>query len=116
MPSSGHFAFDRRLLPYEFPWIALGQRRCQDVGIFTNWKVRQTLRRSTNFRSGAVRQKLADASTAEDVHQFVENALVKKSGRLDGSCTRPQSQRTWLATDFRLFVIDAVAEPANLSP
>jgi len=46
---------------------------------------------------------------AEDVHHFVEKALAEELGRSAGNFT-PAAAATSRGTDFRLFVIDAVAE------
>src|SRR5947199_10480013 len=47
---------------------------------------------------------------AEDVHEFVENALVEELGPLGWKLHTGRSRNELVATDFRLFVIDAAAE------
>jgi argininosuccinate lyase len=51
-----------------------------------------------------------DSSTAEDVHQFVENALVEELGPLGWKLHTGRSRNELVATDFRLFVIDAASD------
>src|SRR5260370_28759352 len=48
--------------------------------------------------------------TAEDVHHFVEKALVEELGPLGWKLHTGRSRNELVATDFRLFVIDAAAE------
>ena len=50
-----------------------------------------------------------DASAAEDVHHFVEMALIEKLGPLGAKLHTGRSRNELIATDFRLFVRDAAA-------
>ena len=51
-----------------------------------------------------------DASPAEDVHHFVEMALVERLGPLGYKLHTARSRNELVATDFRMFVKDAVLE------
>jgi argininosuccinate lyase len=105
------FAFDRRLLPYEIAVDRAWARALQGVGIFTEMEVRQTLAALDKISARAHSDKTwLDSSTAEDVHQFVENALVEELGPLGWKLHTGRSRNELVATDFRLFVIDAAAE------
>ena len=105
------FAFDRRLLPYEIAVDRAWARALQGVGIFTEMEVRQTLAALDKITARAQSDKnWLDASTAEDVHQFVENALVEELGPLGWKLHTGRSRNELVATDFRLFVIDAVSD------
>ncbi len=107
------FAFDRRLLPYEIAVDRAWAKALEPIGIFTATEVRQTL---------AALDKIADRSKtdsawlekfgadAEDVHHFVEKALVEELGPLGWKLHTGRSRNELVATDFRLFVIDAAAE------
>ena len=107
------FAFDRRLLPYELAVDRAWAKALQGVGIFTETEVRQTL--------GAL-DKIAEraksdpdwidkfGAESEDVHHFVEKALVEELGPLGWKLHTGRSRNELVATDFRLFVIDAAAE------
>src|SRR5207248_9963482 len=75
------FAVDRRLLPYEIAVDRAWAKALEPIGIFTAAEVRQTL--------GALDRILERAKTdaawfektgtgAEDVHHFVEKALVEE--------------------------------------
>jgi argininosuccinate lyase len=110
------FAFDRRLLPYEIAVDRAWAKALQSVGIFTDAEVRQTLaaldtiaRRAKND-SAWVEGFGADA---EDVHHFVEKALVAELGSLGWKLHTGRSRNELVATDFRLFVIDAAGKVQN---
>src|SRR5215813_6733808 len=77
------FAFDKRLLPYEIAVDRAWAKALQGVGIFTETEVLQTLAALDKIAERAkTDQTWIDSSTAEDVHQFVENALVEELGPL----------------------------------
>src|SRR6267154_4002361 len=108
------FSFDRRLLPYEIAVDRVWAKAMQGVGIFTELEVRQTLAALDKISARAQSDKSwLDASTAEDVHQFVENALVEEVGPLGWKLHTGRSRNELVATDFRLFVIDAAAQIRN---
>ncbi len=107
------FAFDRRLLPYELAVDRAWAKALQGVGIFTSAEVQQTLAALDKI------EKLSrtDAAwfdglgvDAEDVHHFVEKALVKELGAIGWKLHTGRSRNELVATDFRLFVIDAAAQ------
>src|SRR5882757_6329033 len=105
------FAFDRRLLPYEIAVDRSWAKALQGVGIFNEMEVRQTLAALDKISARAQTDKSwLDSSTAEDVHQFVENALVEELGPLGWKLHTGRSRNELVATDFRLFVIDAAAD------
>src|SRR6266478_4722268 len=105
------FSFDRRLLPYEIAVDRAWAKALQGVGIFTEMEVRQTLAALNKISARAQTDKSwLDSSSAEDVHHFVENALVEELGPLGWKLHTGRSRNELVATDFRLFVIDAVAE------
>src|SRR5712672_2561245 len=104
------FSFDRRLLPYEIAVDRAWAKALQAVGIFTAAEVHDTLlalddleRRIRNDPS------FLEGSTAEDVHHFVESALVHELGALGWKLHTGRSRNELVATDFRLFVKDAAA-------
>src|SRR6266478_837499 len=105
------FSFDRRLLPYEIAVDRAWAKALQGVGIFTEMEVRQTLAALNKISARAQTDKSwLDSSTAEDVHQFVENALVEELGPLGWKLHTGRSRNELVATDFRLFVIDAASD------
>src|SRR4029077_14002453 len=110
------FAFDRRLLPYEIAVDRAWAKALQSVGIFTETEVRQTLAALDTI---AVRAKNDTAwvesfgADAEDVQQCVEKALVAGLGSLGWKLHTGRSRNELVATDFRLFVIDAAGKVQN---
>src|SRR5271167_558564 len=107
------FAFDRRLLGYEIAVDRAWARALEGVGIFTEGEVRQTLAALDKIAARA-RNDAAwvdkFGADAEDVHHFVEKALVEQLGPLGWKLHTGRSRNELVATDFRLFVIDAVRE------
>ena len=107
------FAFDQRLLPYEIAVDRAWARALEPIGIFTAVEVQQTLAALDKI---ATRAKTDSAwlesfgATAEDVHHFVEKALVEELGPLGWKLHTGRSRNELVATDFRLFVIDAAAQ------
>jgi len=107
------FAFDRRLLPYEIAVDRAWAKALEPIGIFTATEVKQTL---------AALDKIAErtqsdpawvesfGADAEDVHHFVEKALVEELGPLGWKLHTGRSRNELVATDFRLFVIDAASQ------
>ncbi|HVS89118.1 MAG TPA: argininosuccinate lyase [Candidatus Acidoferrum sp.] len=105
------FAFDRRLLPYELAVDRAWAKTLQGVGILEATEAKQTLAALDKIAERAKTDKAwLDASGAEDVHHFVEKALVEELGPLGWKLHTGRSRNELVATDFRLFVIDAAAE------
>src|SRR5467141_1804507 len=105
------FAFDRRLLPYELAVDRAWAKTLQGVGILEATEVKQTLAALDKIAERAKTDRAwLDASGAEDVHHFVEKALVEELGALGWKLHTGRSRNELVATDFRLFVIDAVSE------
>jgi len=107
------FSFDRRLLPYEIAVDRAWAKALEPIGIFTAAEVKQTLAALDKI---AERSKTDPAwlesfgATAEDVHHFVEKALVEELGALGWKLHTGRSRNELVATDFRLFVTDAAAK------
>src|SRR5262250_1917355 len=107
------FAFDRRLLPYEIAVDRAWARALEPIGIFTASEVKQTLAALDKIAKRA--QSDAEwvesfGTDAEDVHHFVEKALVEELGPLGWKLHTGRSRNELVATDFRLYVIDAASE------
>jgi argininosuccinate lyase len=102
------FAFDRRLLPYELAVDRAWANALQNVGILTDVEVRDTIAALDRIASELnADPAFLDGSTAEDVHHFVESALVHELGALGWKLHTGRSRNELVATDFRLFVMDA---------
>jgi argininosuccinate lyase len=109
------FAFDRRLLPYELAVDRAWAKALQNVGILTDVEVRDTIgaldRIASELRADPA---FLNGSTAEDVHHFVESALVHELGALGWKLHTGRSRNELVATDFRLFVMNAAASLQRL--
>ena len=107
------FPFDRRLLPYEFAVDRAWAKALEPIGIFTAVEVRQTLAALDKISGRAQTDPAwvdSFGANAEDVHHFVEKALVEELGPLGWKLHTGRSRNELIATDFRLFVIDAAAQ------
>jgi len=107
------FAFDRRLLPYELAVDRAWAKALLPIGIFTHEEVQQTLAALDKIAARAESDAAwADSfgADAEDVHHFVEKALVEELGPLGWKLHTGRSRNELVATEFRLFVIDAAGE------
>jgi argininosuccinate lyase len=107
------FAFDRRLLPYEIAVDRAWAKALEPIGIFTATEVKQTLAALDKISERAKTDPgwvNSSGANAEDVHHFVEKALVEELGPLGWKLHTGRSRNELVATDFRLFVIDAAAE------
>ena len=110
------FAFDRRLLPYEIMVDRAWARALEPIGILTAAEVKQTLAALDKIAERAktdVAWLERFGADAEDVHHFVEKALVEELGPLGWKLHTGRSRNELVATDFRLFVIDAAARVQN---
>jgi argininosuccinate lyase len=104
------FSFDRRLLPYEIAVDRAWAKALQTIGIFSVAELHDTLLALDNLaRQISSDPSFLEGSTAEDVHHFVESALVHELGALGWKLHTGRSRNELVATDFRLFVIDAAA-------
>ena len=104
------FSFDRRLLPYEIAVDRAWARGLERAGVFTESEVRQTVAALGKIAERAKNDPVwVDQSglAAEDVHHFVEKALVEELGPLGWKLHTGRSRNDLVATEFRLFVIDA---------
>ena len=105
------FTFDKRLLPYEIAVDRSWAKALEPIGIFTAAEVKQTLAALDKIAERAKNdsawfEKLG--AGAEDVHHFVQKALVEELGPLGWKLHTGRSRNELVATDFRLFVIEAV--------
>jgi argininosuccinate lyase len=104
------FAFDKRLLPYEIAVDRAWARALEPIGIFTAYEVQLTLaaldRLAQRVETDAAWVARFGAD-AEDVHHFVEKALVEELGPLGWKLHTGRSRNELVATDFRLFIRDA---------
>jgi argininosuccinate lyase len=103
--------FDRRLLPQELRLDRAWARAIARAGILTNEEGQQLVAAldalETHAKSDAA---WLDNSNAEDVHHFVETALIEKLGSLGAKLHTGRSRNDMVATEFRMYVKDAARE------
>jgi argininosuccinate lyase len=107
------FAFDRRLLRYEIAVDRAWAKALLGAGIFTQAEVQQTLAALDKIAERAKNDSAWIEKVgveAEDVHHFVEKALVAELGPLGWKLHTGRSRNELVATDFRLFVMDAAGQ------
>src|SRR5258708_2205467 len=107
------FAFDRRLLPYEIAVDRAWAKALEPIGIFTATEVKQTLAALDKIAERARTDKAwleSFGATAEDVHHFVEKALVEELGPLGWKLHTVRRSKVLVATDFRLSVSAAATQ------
>ncbi|HEY1865455.1 MAG TPA: argininosuccinate lyase [Candidatus Acidoferrales bacterium] len=108
------FPFDRRLLPYELAVDRAWARAIERAGVLSAAELQQTIAALEKIAVKALAEpSWLDGSTAEDVHHFVEMALVELLGPLGFKLHTARSRNELVATDFRLFVKDASREMAR---
>ena len=104
------FPFDRRLLPYELRVNGAWAKALQAAGLLTADELASLLDALDHIASRAQSDPAwVEGSKAEDVHHFVEMALVELAGPVGWKIHTGRSRNDLVATDFRLFVKDAVA-------
>ena len=107
------FSFDRRLLPYEIAVDRAWAHAIEHVGILTSGETQKLLAALDEIAQRAEREPAwldaVAASGAEDIHHFVEMALIEKLGALGAKLHTGRSRNELIATDFRLFIKDAAA-------
>lgn len=103
--------FDRRLLPQEFTLDRAWARAIARAGIITNAEGEQLVAAldalETRAKSDAT---WLDNSKAEDVHHFVETALIEKLGGLGAKLHTGRSRNEMVATEFRMYIKDSARE------
>jgi argininosuccinate lyase len=105
------FPFDRRLLPYELAVDRAWARGIEKVGILSSSETQQTLEALDAIARRAESDSAwLDLSPAEDVHHFVEMALVERLGPLGYKLHTARSRNELVATDFRMFVREAAQD------
>src|SRR5215472_3458531 len=101
------FRFDRRLLPYEIEVDRAWAKALEPIGIFTAAEVKQTLTALDKIAERAKTDPVwvdSFGANAEDVHHFIEKALVEELGPLGWKLHTGRSRNELVATDFRIFV------------
>ena len=103
--------FDRRLLPQELALDRAWARAITAAGILTREECERLVKALDEIEARAKTDAAwLDASKAEDVHHFVETALIEKLGPLGAKLHTGRSRNEMVATEFRMYARDAARE------
>ena len=103
--------FDRRLLPQEFALDRAWARGIAAAGILTDQEAHQIVAALDELELRAKSDAAwLDGSKAEDVHHFVEAALIEKLGALGAKLHTGRSRNEMVATEFRMYVMQSARE------
>jgi argininosuccinate lyase len=105
------WSIDRRLLPYELAVDRAWARALERVRLLTG-EERDKITDALDEIERRAKTDAAwlDGSAAEDVHHFVELAIMEKLGPLGAKLHTGRSRNELVVTEFRLFLKDATAE------
>jgi len=100
--------FDRRLLPYELALDRAWARGLQAARLLTADECAQIVAALDSIENrGRTDPSWLDESNVEDVHHFVEVALIAAIGPTGAKLHTGRSRNEMVATEFRMFVKDA---------
>jgi len=100
--------FDRRLLPQELALDHAWARAITTAGVLTQEEAQKIEAALDQIGQRAESDPAwLDGSNAEDVHHFVEVALIEKLGSLGAKLHTGRSRNEMIATEFRMYVKDA---------
>jgi argininosuccinate lyase len=103
--------FDRRLLRQEFALDRAWARAISLAGILSGEEGQQILAALDELESRAGSDPAwLDHSKAEDVHHFVEAALIEKLGPLGAKLHTGRSRNEMVVTEFRMYVKEAAQQ------
>jgi argininosuccinate lyase len=105
------WSFDRRLLPQEFTLDRAWARAIGSAGILTPEEVEKIVTALDELERRAHSDPAwLESSAAEDLHHFVETALIEKLGSLGAKLHTGRSRNEMIATEFRMYVKHAARE------
>jgi len=105
------WSFDRRLLKYEAALDRAWARGLERAGLLTADECRQIIEAVHCIEDRAANEPgYLDASSAEDLHDFMEGALIEILGPLGAKLHTGRSRNEMIVTEFRMFVKDAAGE------
>jgi argininosuccinate lyase len=105
------WSFDRRLLPQEFALDRAWARAIAAAGILTHEEGQKIVAALDDLELRAESDSAwLHNSKAEDVHHFVESALIEKLGPLGAKLHTGRSRNEMIATEFRIYVKNAARD------
>jgi argininosuccinate lyase len=105
------WSFDRRLLPQEFELDRAWARAIAAAGILADEEGQEIVSTLDDLERRAESDPAwLDHSQAEDVHHFVESALIEKLGPVAAKLHTGRSRNEMIATEFRMYVKEAAGD------
>jgi argininosuccinate lyase len=105
------WSFDRRLLPQEFALDRAWARTIAAAGILGDEEGQKIVEALDGLERRAESDPAwLDSSRAEDVHHFVESALIDNLGPVGAKLHTGRSRNEMIATEFRMYVKDAAGD------
>src|SRR6202162_917777 len=105
------WSFDRRMLPQELALDRAWARAIVAAGVLTEEEGQKIAAALGEIALRAQSDAAwLNASPAEDVHHFVESALIEKLGALGAKLHTGRSRNEMVATEFRMYVRGAARE------
>jgi argininosuccinate lyase len=105
------WSFDRRMLPQELALDRAWARAIITAGILTEEEGQKIVKALGEIALRAQTDAAwLNASPAEDVHHFVESALIEKLGTLGAKLHTGRSRNEMVATEFRMYVREAAQD------
>jgi argininosuccinate lyase len=103
--------FDRRLLPYEIALDRAWARGLEHAGLLSEGESAKIIAGLVSIECRMANQPAwLDAGSPEDLHDFVERALVGELGSLGAKLHTGRSRNEMIVTEFRMFVKGAAQE------
>jgi len=105
------WSFDRRLLKYETALDRAWARGLRRAGLLNGEECQRIVEAVHCIEDRAAHEPgYLDASSAEDLHDFMEGALIEILGPLGAKLHTGRSRNEMITTEFRMFVKDAARE------
>jgi argininosuccinate lyase len=105
------WSFDRRLLPQEFELDRAWARAIAAAGILAREEGQMIVSALDDLERRAESDPAwLGNSKAEDVHHFVESALIEKLGSLGAKLHAGRSRNEMISTEFRLYVKESARD------
>jgi argininosuccinate lyase len=104
------FGFDRALLDQDVAGSIAWTGALERAGVLHAAEARRLVRALKAVREDAAANGIPADAPDEDVHSFVEGRLAESLGPLAGKLHTGRSRNDQVATDFRLYLKEALAE------
>ena len=104
------FSFDRRLLRHDIEGSIAHCRALKEAGILSEEEHERIIEALSEIRREIERGDLELSDSYEDIHSFIEAALIDKVGALGEKLHTARSRNDQVALDLRLFLKEEIQE------